>query len=261
LRGGTGLPRDPSATACPRPSSRSRPSRPPVSGMNTLDRGCSRRAGALLDEAGWEVGADGLRRNAAGETLLTVEFLNNSAAFERIILPYVENLKHHRRRCLAEHDRLRPVRGAAGNLRLRHRLRAASSCRCRPPSSCGSSSPRKARMRPGHSTRGPRRSGRSTPHRGGHRRPRPRDAGHPGARARPRAARPGDLGAELVQGHPLDRLLGRLRSPGEKPPFDRGTDFWWWDAERPTSSAAPAPRSANRRVRGFILRQIPHRGA
>ncbi len=65
---------------------------PPASGMNVLDRGLARRAGALLDEAGWEVGTDGLRRNAAGETL-RVEFLNNSAAFERIILPYVENLR------------------------------------------------------------------------------------------------------------------------------------------------------------------------
>jgi microcin C transport system substrate-binding protein len=65
---------------------------PPPGGPATLDRGMARRAGALLEEAGWTVGDDGLRRNAAGETL-TVEFLNNSGAFERIILPYVENLR------------------------------------------------------------------------------------------------------------------------------------------------------------------------
>jgi microcin C transport system substrate-binding protein len=65
---------------------------PTTSGATALDRAMARRAGALLDEAGWAVGDDGMRRNADGETL-TVEFLNNSPAFERIILPYVENLR------------------------------------------------------------------------------------------------------------------------------------------------------------------------
>ena len=58
----------------------------------TLDRRAARAAGALLDAAGWEVGSDGMRRNAAGEPL-TVEFLNASALFDRIINPYVENLR------------------------------------------------------------------------------------------------------------------------------------------------------------------------
>ncbi len=57
-----------------------------------LDRSNLRLASALLDEAGWDVGDDGLRRNAAGETL-DVEFLERSPAFDRIINPYVENLK------------------------------------------------------------------------------------------------------------------------------------------------------------------------
>lgn len=57
-----------------------------------LDRRQSRRATALLEEAGWTPGADGLLRNAAGETL-DVEFLNSSTLFERIINPYVENLR------------------------------------------------------------------------------------------------------------------------------------------------------------------------
>ncbi len=51
-----------------------------------------RAAGALLDAAGWTVGADGMRRNAAGETL-RVEFLDDSPAFERITSPYVKNLR------------------------------------------------------------------------------------------------------------------------------------------------------------------------
>lgn len=51
-----------------------------------------RRAGGLLDQAGWTVGADGLRRNAAGEPL-NIEFLSNSPAFERITGPYIKNLR------------------------------------------------------------------------------------------------------------------------------------------------------------------------
>lgn len=57
-----------------------------------LDRGNLRRASALLDEAGWEVGGDGLRRNAEGETL-RLDFLNDSQTFDRVINPFVENLR------------------------------------------------------------------------------------------------------------------------------------------------------------------------
>ena len=65
---------------------------PPVSGATQLDRGNMRLAAALLDEAGWEVGADGMRRNAKGEALV-IEFLNDSQSFDRVINPYVENLR------------------------------------------------------------------------------------------------------------------------------------------------------------------------
>lgn len=64
----------------------------PVSGDRQLDRGNLRKADALLTEAGWEVGTDGLRRNAKGETLV-VEILNDSPTFDRVMNPYVENLK------------------------------------------------------------------------------------------------------------------------------------------------------------------------
>jgi microcin C transport system substrate-binding protein len=63
-----------------------------VSGNRQLDRKNLRAASALLDEAGWPVGDDGMRRNAAGKTL-SVDFLNDSPSFDRIILPYVENLR------------------------------------------------------------------------------------------------------------------------------------------------------------------------
>lgn len=65
---------------------------PPVSGPRQLDRKQLRAASALLDEAGWPVGDDGIRRNTAGETL-KVEFLEYSPAFDRVIQPYVDNLK------------------------------------------------------------------------------------------------------------------------------------------------------------------------
>lgn len=64
----------------------------PVSSDKQLDRGNLRKASKLLDEAGWEVGADGVRRNAKGE-VLRVEFLNDNPSFDRVISPYVENLK------------------------------------------------------------------------------------------------------------------------------------------------------------------------
>ncbi|MBK1636114.1 extracellular solute-binding protein [Rhodovulum adriaticum] len=63
----------------------------PESGARQLDRRNLRRASALLDEAGWTVGADGMRRKD-GQTL-RVEFLNDSQTFNRVIEPYVENLR------------------------------------------------------------------------------------------------------------------------------------------------------------------------
>jgi len=59
----------------------------PVSGSRTLDRKNLRKASVLLDEAGWSVGDDGLRRNAAGETL-TIEIIEDSPTFDRVHLPF-----------------------------------------------------------------------------------------------------------------------------------------------------------------------------
>ncbi|MEC7963560.1 MAG: extracellular solute-binding protein [Pseudomonadota bacterium] len=64
---------------------------PPVSGSRQLDRKNLRKASKLLDEAGWIVGDDGMRRKDG--QVLTIEFLDSSPAFDRITLPYVENLK------------------------------------------------------------------------------------------------------------------------------------------------------------------------
>lgn len=65
---------------------------PPVSGARQLDRGNLRKASALLEEAGWIVGNDGIRRNDKGE-VLRVEFLEDSPSFDRVINPFVENLR------------------------------------------------------------------------------------------------------------------------------------------------------------------------
>ena len=63
-----------------------------VSSTKQLDRKNLRMASKLLDDAGWEVGDDGLRKNKKGATL-DIEILNDSQAFTRIIEPFIENLK------------------------------------------------------------------------------------------------------------------------------------------------------------------------
>ncbi len=57
---------------------------------NTPDRGTYRRAGQLLEEAGWIIGDDGLRHKD-GE-LLELIFLQYSPQFDRIVNPFIENL-------------------------------------------------------------------------------------------------------------------------------------------------------------------------
>lgn len=58
--------------------------------QNRPARGAYRTAGRLLDEAGWEVGSDGLRTKD-GE-VLEVVFLTYDPLFDRIINPIVENM-------------------------------------------------------------------------------------------------------------------------------------------------------------------------
>lgn len=56
------------------------------------DRGALRKASELLDEAGWIVGDDGLRRNEDGEAL-KLEFPDDSRSLERVMIPFTENLQ------------------------------------------------------------------------------------------------------------------------------------------------------------------------
>ncbi len=65
----------------------------PRAGVSTpRDRAALRDASALLDAAGWTVGDDGVRRNAVG-TVLTLDMPDDSRSLERVMVPFVENLK------------------------------------------------------------------------------------------------------------------------------------------------------------------------
>ncbi len=65
----------------------------PVSSEDrALDRRNLRKASALLDEAGWPVGDDGIRRNAKGETL-RMEMVHSRTDLLAVCNAYVENLR------------------------------------------------------------------------------------------------------------------------------------------------------------------------
>ncbi|MEJ6479269.1 MAG: extracellular solute-binding protein [Octadecabacter sp.] len=65
---------------------------PHTSGDRQLDRGNLRAALALMEDAGWVAGDGGMLRNDAGE-VFALEFLSVSPSFDRIIMPYIDNLK------------------------------------------------------------------------------------------------------------------------------------------------------------------------
>lgn len=65
---------------------------PHESGERPLDRRNLRAALGLMAEAGYTPGDDGLLRDASGNTL-DIEFIESQQSMDRILLPYVENLK------------------------------------------------------------------------------------------------------------------------------------------------------------------------
>ncbi len=67
------------------------PELPVPSDGSGQDRKLLRQASGLLDAAGWEAHGN-FRRNAQGETL-EAEFLIESPVFERVLAPYVKNLR------------------------------------------------------------------------------------------------------------------------------------------------------------------------
>ena len=62
------------------------------SDANNLDRKNLRKASALLDDAGWTVGDDGIRRNAKGETL-KMAMVHSRTDLLPVMNAYVENLR------------------------------------------------------------------------------------------------------------------------------------------------------------------------
>ena len=65
---------------------------PHTSGIDQVDRTNLRQALALMEEAGWTSGEDGMLRNAAGEPF-TLEIMSDNPSFERILVPYVDSLR------------------------------------------------------------------------------------------------------------------------------------------------------------------------
>lgn len=65
---------------------------PHESGTRPLDRRNLRKAIALMEEAGYTPGDDGMLRDENGE-VLSIEFIEDTQSMDRIILPYIENLK------------------------------------------------------------------------------------------------------------------------------------------------------------------------
>lgn len=59
---------------------------------NQPARSAIRAAAALLEEAGWTIGDDGVRRNAKGEPLM-LTIIQFNPLYDRVINPFIENLK------------------------------------------------------------------------------------------------------------------------------------------------------------------------
>jgi microcin C transport system substrate-binding protein len=74
-----------------RPEVFEEPYSPPVSNGSGADRKLLKQASELLDAAGWTAKSS-IRENAKGEKL-TVEFLEDDPVFERVMTPYVRNLR------------------------------------------------------------------------------------------------------------------------------------------------------------------------
>ena len=91
--------------------------RGPVSDGSGFDRRLMREASKLLDEAGWKIDG-GKRRNGKGD-LLEVEILIFDPTFERVLGPYVEDLRPARARGLDPARGCRAVRAAHEVVRLR----------------------------------------------------------------------------------------------------------------------------------------------
>ena len=95
---------------------------PPVGSKQQTDRAAVRRASRLLDEAGWTVGPDGMRRNAEGQTL-TIALRRRQPGDGARHQPLRRQPAPHRHRRELHPDRRGADAAAPGGLRLRHPAR------------------------------------------------------------------------------------------------------------------------------------------
>ncbi len=65
---------------------------PEPGGATQLDRAALRRASGLLDDAGWSVGDDGLRRDTSAGPL-SLDIVHDNPSLDRVLLPFVDNLR------------------------------------------------------------------------------------------------------------------------------------------------------------------------
>lgn len=86
---------------------------PPVSDGSGQNRRALRDAARLLEAAGWREDGSGARVNEAGQRL-AIEFFDDNAGFERIVNPYIQNL-----RALGVDARFRLVDAAQAQQRTR----------------------------------------------------------------------------------------------------------------------------------------------
>ena len=190
---------------------------PPKSDGSGQDRKLLVEAGKLLDEAGWTV-KNGVRVNAKGEPL-KLEILYFEDVFERLIAPYVKNLK-----LLGIDARLRMVDPAQYQQRLKNFDFDITTERYHHAQHAGRRAQELFRL-PGSQdrrlaqSRRHLRSSRRRADRAGDRRKEPGRAQHCRTRARSRAQGRSLLGAPLVQAVLHHRLLGQIFAARHQAPF------------------------------------------
>jgi len=201
------------------------------SAERSLDRAALRAAGRLLDAAGWRTDAEGMRRDAEGQAL-RVEFVSDSPAFERIVLPFIDNLR--RLGVDAVYTQVDPAQMQQRQEEFDYDVTIARFVLALSPSIelrtlFGSES---ADAQGSFNLAGLR---------------------EPVVDALiERVIAAPDRETLETRVRALDRVLRAMHiwvpnwykgshwiaywdvfgKPEEKPPFDRGTDYWWWDADR-----------------------------
>ena len=177
-------------------------------------RDLARRALALLKEAGWEV-KDGKMTETKTGKKLAFEMLLNDASFERVVLPYKQNLER-----IGVDMNVRTIDTAQFKRRDDEFDFDMMVDGLRPVAVAGQRAARLLGLQGGRHAGQPQRHRHQRrrhrqPDRDADRRARPREPDQRHPRARPRAAVEPLRGAQLAQQHRLRRLLEPLRPAGQ----------------------------------------------